>query len=139
MVWFTLTDKGNKMHINDLVKQTGETNKEKGWRDIKRSQLEDLALVVTEVAEAMEEVRHGDSRPAIYQFDRSRDDYKIIPHSNVNWDNTQKPEGVAIELADAVIRIMDMFDNYGWDLEQALKVKMDYNKTRSYRHGNKKY
>jgi len=69
--------------------------------------------------------------PALYQ-NQNKD-------SNNEYDNTRKPEGEAVELADAVIRIMDYFESKGWDLEHVIELKHDYNKTRSYRHGGKKY
>lgn len=43
------------------------------------------------------------------------------------------------ELADAVIRIMDVCEANGWFLESAIQAKNEYNKGREYRHGNKKY
>lgn len=45
----------------------------------------------------------------------------------------------AIELADAIIRIMDYFGYKNWNLEEILNIKIQYNKTRAYRHGNKKF
>jgi NTP pyrophosphatase (non-canonical NTP hydrolase) len=51
--------------------------------------------------------------------------------------NTGKPEGIATELADCIIRILDTCKRYNWPLAQALLVKMEYNETRPYRHGNK--
>lgn len=50
---------------------------------------------------------------------------------------TDKPEGIAVELADCVIRIMDACAYYGVDLEEVLARKVAYNGTRPYRHGNK--
>jgi len=126
------------MKINDLVKETGEINRDKGWRDTKRSDLELLALIHSEISEAVEEVRFGD-RPPIWQKGDSQYANTIVLPDEQIWSNNRKPEGVAIELADAVIRIADFFDYHGWDLEQALRLKLDYNKTRSYRHGGKKY
>ena len=41
------------------------------------------------------------------------------------------------ELADVVIRIGDICGYYGIDLEVAIQEKLEYNKSRSYRHGNK--
>jgi len=43
----------------------------------------------------------------------------------------------AIELADVVIRVMDIFGAMGWDLEQAIELKHSFNKTRAFRHGGK--
>ena len=63
----------------------------------------------------------------------------VVEPNNDSWDKSIKPEGELIELADAVIRIFDYAGAKGWDLEEAIKLKMTYNKTRSHRHGGKKY
>jgi NTP pyrophosphatase (non-canonical NTP hydrolase) len=49
----------------------------------------------------------------------------------------KKPEGVPIELADCIIRILDYCGHAGIDIEQAIKIKHEYNKTRPHRHGGK--
>ena len=43
-----------------------------------------------------------------------------------------------LELADTLIRIFDMCAAYELDIENALEIKMEFNKSRPYRHGNKK-
>jgi NTP pyrophosphatase (non-canonical NTP hydrolase) len=48
-----------------------------------------------------------------------------------------KPEGIPIELADVIIRICDTCGQYGIDLDRAIRLKMEYNKTRPYKHGKK--
>lgn len=50
----------------------------------------------------------------------------------------RKPEGVAVELADCMIRILDYCGHAGIDIEEAIRIKHEYNKTRPYRHGGKK-
>jgi len=42
------------------------------------------------------------------------------------------------ELADIFIMICSKFGREGWDLEKAVRVKMDLNKTRPYKHGKDK-
>lgn len=49
-----------------------------------------------------------------------------------------KPEGVAVELCDAVMRIMDFLAFMGVDIEAVLVAKHEYNKGREYRHGGKR-
>ena len=81
-----------------------------------------MALVHSEISEALE----------VY-----RDLGKEGLSKNWNEENG-KPEGFTVELADAIIRIADMCGAYGLDLEESLTKKMEYNKSRPYRHGGKK-
>lgn len=76
-----------------------------------------LALVNTEVAEAIEDVVAG------------------------RWGTTKnekgKPEGLGSELADIIIRVGDDAGALGIDLAAELRAKLDYNRTRSHKHGGK--
>lgn len=111
------------MTITELVKESHETALAKGWWEPPvRSALEIHALIHSEIGEATEERRrHTESF--------------YYPYKGENVS----PEGEAVELADAIIRICDYFGYKGWDLESVLRAKLDYNKGRSYRHGGKKY
>lgn len=51
---------------------------------------------------------------------------------------SKKPEGMAVELADCIIRILDTCAFMSIDIERAIRAEMEYNKTRPYRHGGKK-
>lgn len=80
-----------------------------------------LALIDTEIAEAIEEVRVGFDATAIH-------------YEGPNL----KPVGIASELADAVIRIADLCGHYKIPLGQAISEKLAFNRTRGHRHGGKK-
>jgi hypothetical protein len=76
-----------------------------------------LALVHSELSEALEALRRGEL---------------------MYYEEQGKPEGFGVELADAVIRILDMAESLGINIQSCLKKKNAYNETRSYRHGGKK-
>ncbi len=82
---------------------------------------EKLLLIISEISEAFEEWRSNHGLTEIYYDPQGL-----------------KPEGVPIELADAVIRILHFCEANGINLERAIRLKMDYNKTRPFRHGGKK-
>jgi NTP pyrophosphatase (non-canonical NTP hydrolase) len=109
------------MNINDAVKESYENARDHGWHDKERSIGDLICLMHSELSEALEEHRNGHSPTEIYY----------------NENKPAKPEGIPVELADCVIRIFDFCGLHGIDLEQVLKVKMEYNKSRPYRHGNK--
>jgi NTP pyrophosphatase (non-canonical NTP hydrolase) len=110
------------MTIFDLQEAVHKTAVDKGWYDEPRSFGDLIALVHSELSEALEAFRET---------------------GTVGWTvrsavgGPGKPEGAAIELADAIIRILDMAEHYGVDMQQMLGMKMEYNKTRPFRHGGK--
>lgn len=81
---------------------------------------EALCLIHSEVSEAMEELRINDD-PS-HRYHRAEDG---------------KPEGFIVELADVIIRIGDLVGglNLVVELEDAIKEKMAFNKTRPRMHG----
>ncbi len=72
----------------------------------------------SEISEAWEEYRDGHDILEVY-------------HKN------GKPEGIPVELADTIIRILHLVGHYNIPIETIMEEKMRYNETRSYRHGNK--
>jgi NTP pyrophosphatase (non-canonical NTP hydrolase) len=109
------------MKINNYIVEAYETAKSKGWYDEERSFGDLIALTHCELSEALEEHRNDHDFNEIYYNPKKPD----------------KPEGIPIELADALIRIFDMCGKFSIDLEKALELKLAYNKTRPYRHGGK--
>ena len=93
--------------IADLTRDIHANAKAHGWWDELRGVPELLCLVHSEVSEALEAYRNHDK------------------------------ENFAEELADVVIRIFDMAEGLGVDIQAEVLKKHDINKQRSFRHGGK--
>ena len=114
------------MQISELVKEAHDNAQEHGWWEGNSHNVpEKLCLVHSEISEALEELRSFDGTNG--------------PLNTIWFDDVGKPMGFAIELADAVIRIADLCGHLGIDLERAISVKHEYNKTRPHRHGGKAF
>lgn len=109
-----------QLKFNDLVQRAHSLAVEKGWWDNgDRPYREIMMLIVSEIAEATEEVRNG--TPAIYQTAHHQIEgpYKVEFGSG-HWSHCLKPEGEAIELADVCIRIFDWFGRNKLDLDYGI-------------------
>ena len=109
----------NMKSIAELQVEVHENAKAHGWWENPRTIGELLMLITSEVTEAFVEVRNGHEVNETYYKDG-------------------KMEGVPSELADIVIRVMDLCEYYGIDLESAIVEKHRYNLARPYKHGGKK-
>lgn len=105
--------------INELVNEAHQNAINKGFYEEPRTFGESIALMHSELSEALEDHRNGRGLLEIYY-------------------EGEKPCGIPVELADTVIRIFDTCGDLGIDLETAIQIKMDYNATRPIRHGGKK-
>lgn len=117
--------------LNEMGRQFNELAREKGWYEPGKEKtfLEDMMLVVSEISEAVEDYRAGlPLNETQYKFKTPADEV----------DGTPKPNGIPSELADAVIRILEVAYNHGIDMDKAVREKHEFNKTREYRHGGKR-
>lgn len=112
--------------IRDMSAEAWKNSEDHGFHNDGSTVVEKLMLIVSEVAEALEAIREGETGLGVLKFE-----YKG------SLEN-RKPVGFMSELADVVIRVGDLAWIVGGDLEEAVEHKMAYNRTRPHMHGGKK-
>lgn len=120
-----------ELKLNDFAREVHQNAKDHGWWDEPRSFGDIIALCHSELSEALEEYRAD--RPMVYARD-------IVTHEICEPDRMipeDKPEGIAVEMIDCVIRVLDWCGHENIDIESILRLKHEYNKTRPYKHGGK--
>lgn len=100
-----------------------------------------IALMHSELSEALEEFRNGRPLDLIYYTYKEHGTLVETEHRDrPDEDGTpllNKVEGIAAELADVIIRVLDDSVRFGIPTVEAMFQKMEYNKTRPFRHGGK--
>lgn len=127
------------MNISELQALAYKQSADKGFHDDEPTEgrallslnAERIALMHSELSEALEEMRSGKPSDATY--------YPTMP---TEWGDDEpsgpfKPEGVPSEMADVVIRVLDFCGANGIDLESMITEKLAYNASRGHKHGKK--
>lgn len=102
---------------NAIAAEVHQTATEKGFWETERNDGELIALMHSELSEALEGIRLG------------------FPPD----DKIPEFDSVSAELADVIIRIMDYGHALALPIAPALIAKIAMNKTRAYKHGGKKF
>jgi hypothetical protein len=110
-------------------------NKEKGWYDDSRSFGDEIALLHSEVSEALEAFRdHGLERWVKPEVGSGR----VVLSEGQPYPKGCKPEGVGSEAADILVRLLDFCKRNDIDLFNEWRQKVNHNWTRPARHGGKR-
>lgn len=131
------------MNINELAKEVHENAVNHGWWEKPPTLPEALCLIHGELSEALEEYREGN--PLVYgtcalaaedcQYSGVCD--KVGTPGGDEIAGPCKPEGIAVELADVILRTLDLMAALGVDVDAVVMAKHRYNLGREYKHGGK--
>ena len=114
----------NSTDLREVQRAVWSTAEEHGWHEEIDSIPVKLLMIHSEVSEALEEYRNTPPECEVsYLY------YRV---------DSDKPEGFGVELADIVIRVLDLAEMLDIDLTGIILTKMEYNKSRPYRHGGKR-
>lgn len=108
--------------LKDLQLECWQIAEDHGFHDVGQTFGDKIALIHSELSEALEDFR-ADRKPNETWY----------PHHMSG--KATKPCGIPSELADVIIRVLDMAQAYDIDLEAMVIEKMAFNRTRPYLHG----
>ena len=129
-----------KTMINKLAQEIHEGNKARGFYEGEKNIGEMLCLVHSEISEALEADRKGKyfkQSPNIDDFS-SDNEFNDVGERywKIEFESSIK-DTFEDEIADAIIRLLDLAAFKSIDIEAHIKAKMRYNSLRPYKHGKK--
>lgn len=122
--------------LNALAKQIQKNNAEKGFWDKERNVGELLMLVTSELGEALDAHQKGKfaAREAFFaKLDQT--DSEFIEHAYPAVFTNNIKDSFEDEIADAIIRLLDLSAGLQIDIEWYIAAKLKYNTTREKLHG----
>lgn len=121
--------------LNELSNKAHAAAVEKGFYERERDLPELAMLIITELSEAVEAERKGATIEAYRQkwaCEYNVDDWdaNIFAKYDIDMRGT-----IEEEIADAIIRILDLCGYYGINIDAWVETKMKYNSMRPKKHG----
>ena len=131
--------------LNDLARLTSEMSKSKGFWQGEPNLAEKVALIHSEASELLEAYRKNPKADCGKMFPDTYSNAEQgltfsggkFSHEAVKVDPA-RPIGLTLEeeeLADIIIRVLDLSGHRGVNIGRAVLVKMQYNQTRPHKHG----
>lgn len=120
-----------KLALNHIRDEALRIAVEHGFTDASIG--EDIALMHSELSEALEDHRRGRKPDEMYYEVKTPHGIGIAPDP----ESGGKPCGIPSELADVMIRIFHFCGKHKIDIGKAVVEKMAYNSTRPFKHGGK--
>lgn len=128
------------MRIKELVQKAHEHALEKGFYDDKFNFAEKLMLVVSELGELLE--AHRTEKRFVenfYEPSEPSDDLiaelKTMEVYAIDLFEEMYKDKFEDEFADVFIRLADLCGHFDINIEKHIRAKLDYNKSREYKHG----
>jgi len=122
--------------INDLAMEIYQNNKEKGFHEMIHEFGTYISLIHSELSEAVEAHRKK-KRADMDMFSQALWMEKNPGQGEIfkNAFELYIKDTIEDELADAIIRLLDLSATLDIDIEEHIRLKIQYNKTREYKHG----
>ena len=124
--------------LNKLAKQVAAWREKQGFQTDWGNIPEKLMLTITELSEASEAFKekypllNSKLMVVVNRLSRAMEAYR---HIDLSWKRKRPWENFKEELADAIIRILDITGSMEIDIEAEITKKMIKNNMRPFKHG----
>lgn len=119
--------------LNNLRDEATRIGTQHGFIDA--SVGEDIALIHSELSEALEDHRNGKLPGDMWYEGKHGQAFDEQVSPDFFYLGLLKPCGIPSEMADVIIRVLHFCGKHKIDIEKAVTEKMAYNESRPHKHG----